>query len=299
VEVDSEDVTRRMKPVADRLAIVPSWAAVEDMDMGPSGFREPGSRVAGTGLHKHEHQGFKIRMRRHAGAGEGAATDSGPPLGDVGVADRPFPGSGHRLFRCVTKISKRGLYGITVLESGKRGTLRARFYNHLTSREQEIRLTPLERACLLHSASGSDWRFWKKRFLHRLMLRSSPANPDKRAINPVGTQGWDGSMRRDYVGLDRRVYTKALRRKESGDVLRVALYLGHRGTEVLAVFTLNGTRERYTKVLPWELLLKAKGLSIRKTGYEAEDTKAICDFVAGLEHAQRRVLFEQVGACAR
>lgn len=63
VDMDSEEVARKLVPIAERLFISPSKTAVENMGNKPS--RCIAMKKGG----KDEEQGFRLRFRTHGGPG--------------------------------------------------------------------------------------------------------------------------------------------------------------------------------------------------------------------------------------
>ncbi|CAM9112072.1 unnamed protein product, partial [Choristocarpus tenellus] len=133
--LESEDASKLLTPITDRLAISPALSTIIDMGVRPKGLM---GRVT-----KSCSQGFLLKIRRKGGPGR-------------------------LLFRKVYQISG-ALHVVTVLELGRGGMLRVLVYNNITSIECEVSISSTERICLGY---GNDsWKSWNSDMIRRLSLR--------------------------------------------------------------------------------------------------------------------------------
>lgn len=194
-----------------------------------------------------------------------------------------FPG--HLVFRVARPISKE-LYIISVTEVGRHGGIRIRLYNHHSGHEQEMRLSALERLCLVDSLTSADWRVWSNALIQRLTIRDyvdevQEGEGEARLIKEV--------LKRRVV-LDRRVFWKV--KRDCKRVLRLAVYVKERGTSVLACFTIEKQAHKYVREFAWEELVRA-------TSNEwSQDKTSITDYAASLSPGDIQSLYENLLNCA-
>ncbi|CAN0145147.1 unnamed protein product [Scytosiphon promiscuus] len=130
----SEDASRLLVPITDRLAISPSHTAVATMNVG-RGIIQRDTPVCS--------QGFVLKIRSKGGPGR-------------------------RVLRAVCLISRR-LHVITAWELGRGGLLRVAAYDPTTSMTYAARISKAERACL--GLNDEDRKSWMKRLHQRVSLR--------------------------------------------------------------------------------------------------------------------------------
>ncbi|CAM9286095.1 unnamed protein product, partial [Hapterophycus canaliculatus] len=145
--ITSEDTSRLLIPITDRLAISPSHTTVATMD-------------AGRGIAQRDTpfccQGFLLKIRNKGGPGR-------------------------RVLRAVCLISGMP-HVITAWELGRGGLFRVAVYDPKTSMTYEATLSKAERACL--GFDGEDRKSWVKRLHQRVSLRR--ANVDMEGADNRG-----------------------------------------------------------------------------------------------------------------
>ncbi|KAH8058747.1 hypothetical protein JL722_5980 [Aureococcus anophagefferens] len=195
-------VADRMLPfVADRIEVVPSRAAAEDMDCLPF-FRAVAADSRGGAA---RNAGFKLRMR----------TCKGP---------------GRRLFRTYRKVSGLRLL-ISCDETGAADArlLRIRLYDPVSAEVREVRLATTHRAVILGSAA-TDWRSWRDNLVKRLSLKRKRLARALEDANAAVTAG--AVLDADGVSFDATIHSKACHIEKRLTRIRVEL-LGGSGEGLL------------------------------------------------------------------